>query len=95
MGNMTAAMVFGTLFASLTVATLVPAKPTYARNDHKHHAHAENVKRVVAPCIRPHPYNVRAGNVIIGRDPDPFIRGEILRNDYSGWPTNPFLGPAC
>jgi hypothetical protein len=30
---------------------------------------------------------VVSGNRIIGRDPDPFIRGEILRHYDSGWPT--------
>jgi hypothetical protein len=34
-----------------------------------------------SPSIR-----VISGNRIIGRDPDPFIRGEILRHYDSGWP---------
>jgi hypothetical protein len=29
---------------------------------------------------------VRSGNRVIGRDPDPFIRGEILRHYNSSWP---------
>jgi hypothetical protein len=29
---------------------------------------------------------VVSGNRVIGRDPDPFIRGEILRHYDSGWP---------
>jgi hypothetical protein len=32
------------------------------------------------------PNDVVAGGRIIGRDPDPFIRGEILRRYNSGWP---------
>jgi hypothetical protein len=32
------------------------------------------------------PNEVRAGSRIIGSDPDPFIRGEILRHRNSGWP---------
>jgi hypothetical protein len=36
------------------------------------------------PRVRVHPYDVVAGNSIIGRDPDPFIRGEILRAYHSG-----------
>jgi hypothetical protein len=32
------------------------------------------------------PNDVVSGNRIIGRDPDPFIRGEILRHYDSGWP---------
>jgi hypothetical protein len=39
------------------------------------------------PPPRPiHPNDVVAGGRIIGRDPDPFIRGEILRHYHSGWP---------
>ena len=30
--------------------------------------------------------DVVAGNRIIGHDPDPFIRGEMLRHYHSGWP---------
>jgi hypothetical protein len=29
---------------------------------------------------------VISGNRVIGHDPDPFIRGEILRHYESGWP---------
>jgi len=32
------------------------------------------------------PDDVVTGNRVIGRDPDPFIRGEILRHSDSGWP---------
>jgi hypothetical protein len=32
------------------------------------------------------PNDVVSGDRIIGRDPDPFIRGEILRHYDSGWP---------
>jgi hypothetical protein len=32
------------------------------------------------------PNDVVSGNRIIGRDPDPFIRGELLRHYDSGWP---------
>jgi hypothetical protein len=34
----------------------------------------------------PTPDDVRAGERVIGRDPDPFIRGEILRHWSLGWP---------
>jgi hypothetical protein len=36
------------------------------------------------PVVRVHPHDVVAGNSIIGRDPDPFIRGQILREYHSG-----------
>jgi hypothetical protein len=32
------------------------------------------------------PNDVVTGGRIIGRDPDPFIRGELLRHYNSGWP---------
>jgi hypothetical protein len=37
------------------------------------------------PPVTVHPDDVVSGNRIIGRDPDPFIRGEILRHYDSGW----------
>ena len=36
------------------------------------------------PRVRVHPNDVIAGDRIIGRDPDPFIRGQILREYNSG-----------
>jgi hypothetical protein len=38
------------------------------------------------PRVTAHPHDVITGNSVIGRDPDPFIRGEILRHYNSGWP---------
>ena len=38
------------------------------------------------PRVPVHPHDVVSGNRIIGRDPDPFIRGELLRHYNSGWP---------
>jgi hypothetical protein len=38
------------------------------------------------PLVPVDPNDVISGNRIIGRDPDPFIRGEILRHYDSGWP---------
>jgi hypothetical protein len=38
------------------------------------------------PLVPVQPNDVISGNRIIGRDPDPFIRGEILRHYNSGWP---------
>lgn len=32
------------------------------------------------PVVRVHPHDVISGDRIVGRDPDPFIRGEILRH---------------
>lgn len=38
------------------------------------------------PRVTAHPHDVITGDRVIGRDPDPFIRGEILRHYNSGWP---------
>jgi len=38
------------------------------------------------PRARVQPDDAVSGNRVIGRDPDPFIRGEILRHYNSGWP---------
>jgi hypothetical protein len=38
------------------------------------------------PLVPVDPNDVISGDRIIGRDPDPFIRGEILRHYDSGWP---------
>lgn len=38
------------------------------------------------PVVRVQPTDVISGDRMIGRDPDPFIRGEILRHYDSGWP---------
>lgn len=38
------------------------------------------------PRVTVHPHDVVTGGRVIGRDPDPFVRGEILRHYDSGWP---------
>ena len=38
------------------------------------------------PRVRALPIDVIAGDRIIGRDPDLFIRGEILRHYHNGYP---------
>lgn len=38
------------------------------------------------PRITRDPYDVVFGGKVIGRDPDPWIREEILRHAESGWP---------
>jgi hypothetical protein len=40
----------------------------------------------LGPRVRVQPNDVVSGESIIGRDPDPFIRGELLRHYHSGWP---------
>jgi hypothetical protein len=38
------------------------------------------------PRATAQPNGVVSGNRQVGSDPDPFIRGEILRHSDSGWP---------
>lgn len=38
------------------------------------------------PRVRVQPNDVISGNRIVGRDPDPFIRGKIFRHYNNGWP---------
>jgi hypothetical protein len=38
------------------------------------------------PRVRVQPTDVISAGRIVGRDPDPFIRGEILRHYNNGWP---------
>ena len=58
-----------------------------AASARKHHAAPEaydaqaNPNYGFGPCV-----TVQPGDRVIGRDPDPFIRGEILRHYNSGWP---------
>jgi hypothetical protein len=68
------------LAASVALATLIAAQTAYAQ---RHHAAPEthNAQGVTAP-----PNGVMSGNRQVGSDPDPFIRGEMLRHSDSGWP---------
>jgi len=76
--------------ASLALSMLIGAEAAYAQNAEA--AHAQNYGRALT--YRDVESNARAGghpvtrqpNDVIGRDPDPFIRGEILRHYDSGWP---------
>lgn len=63
-----------------------------AASARKHHAAPEaydaqaNPNYGFGPRVTVHPNDVLSGNRVIGRDPDPFIRGETLRHYNSGWP---------
>ena len=45
----------------------------------------ENPNYVFGPRVRVQPNDVVSGERIVGRDPDPFIRVEILRHYNNGW----------
>jgi hypothetical protein len=80
-----------TLAVSVALATLIAAEAACAQP--KRHRAAPEAYNVQAnpnygfgPRVKVHPNDVVSGNRVIGRDPDPFIRGEILRHYHSGWP---------
>jgi hypothetical protein len=72
------------------LANLVTAEPAYAGQRHQSCQTAYNAQANpnygFGPRVCVHPHDVVAGNSIIGRDPDPFIRGQILRAHHSGYP---------
>ena len=89
------------ILPSLALAMLIAAGPAahaqgYLQETaytHRHHAAPPlaydtqaNPNYGFGPLRRVGPNDVVSGNRIIGRDPDPFIRGELLRHYDSGWP---------
>ena len=78
------------LAAQAAQAQEYPARE--AASARKHHAAPEaydaqaNPNYGFGPRVTVHPNDVLSGNRVIGRDPDAFIRGEILRHYNSGWP---------
>jgi hypothetical protein len=88
------------LATSIALATLIAVEAAYAQEylSHEaayaqnHHAVPEtydtqaNPRLGFGPRVPASPNGVMSGNRRIGNDPDPFIRGEILRHSDSGWP---------
>jgi hypothetical protein len=89
------------ILPSLALAMLIAAGPAahaqgYLQETAYTHRHHEapplaydtqaNPNYGFGPLRRVGPNDVVSGNRIIGRDPDPFIRGELLRHYDSGWP---------
>ena len=81
------------LLASVGLATCITAETAYPQ-DNRNAPQTDSAHRNGAPDVEPvdrrhittHPNDVRSGNRVIGRDPDPFIRGEILRHYNSSRP---------
>jgi hypothetical protein len=81
------------LLISVALATCITAVSAYPQ-DNRNTPQTDSVQRNGPPDVEPldrrhittHPHDVRSGNRVIGRDPDPFIRGEILRHYNSSWP---------
>jgi hypothetical protein len=77
----------------LALATVITAEGAYAAGYAQRNRAAPTAYNAQAnpnygfgPRVRVHPNDVISGDRIIGRDPDPFIRGEILRHYHSGHP---------
>jgi hypothetical protein len=81
---------------SVALSMLIGSEAGYAQNADEAHGHNFNgapAYRDVQPNDRAQghpvikqPNDVVSGNRVIGRDPDPFIRGEMLRHFDSSWP---------
>jgi len=68
------------LLAAAAIAALI-ASPAFARSaPNVHWQHPPQAPDGAASD------DVIAGNKRIGRDPDPWIRNEMLRHFHSGWP---------
>ena len=70
------------------VAALVAVEPAYAGGRHQGCQTAYNTQANpyygFGPRVCVHPHDVVSGDRIVGRDPDPFIRGQLLRAYNSG-----------
>jgi hypothetical protein len=95
--KMVAAKVLGTLAALAMLIAAEPARaqeyPSYqVASARTRYAAPEaydaqgNPRYGFGPRVPLQSNDVVSGNSVIGRDPDPFIRGEILRHYHSGWP---------
>jgi hypothetical protein len=95
--KMAAAKVLGTsaALAMLIVAEAAQAQeyPSYERASARQYRAAPeaydaqgNPRYGFGPRVTVQSNDVVSGHSVIGRDPDPFIRGEILRHYHSGWP---------
>jgi hypothetical protein len=75
------------LAASVVLATLVAIEnanaQAYAQRCELYNAQA-NPNYGFGPCVTIQPGDVVSGNRMIGRDPDPFIRNQLLREYNSG-----------
>ena len=79
------AVLFGLLGMVVALTTLVISQGADAANYNRwNNLPQANPNYGFGPVQRIQPTDVVSGNKIIGRDPDPFIRGQILRGYNSG-----------
>jgi len=78
------------VLAALASSTAEPAHAASRAHRHQSCRTAYNTQANpnygFGPRVCVHPNDVVSGDRIIGRDPDPFIRGQLLRAYNSGWP---------
>jgi hypothetical protein len=87
-------VLFGLLGLSVTLVALIIAQSADAAGRSQRRPPAAptayntqaNPNYGFGPRVRIQPNDVVSGNRVIGRDPDPFIRGELLRHYNNGWP---------
>ena len=76
------------LAASVALATLISAQAASAQTRHQTAPEAYDVQANpnggFGPRVTVHPGDVVSGDRLIGRDPDPFIRDQLLRGYNSG-----------
>jgi hypothetical protein len=85
------AVLFGLLGMVVALTTLVISQGAHAASYNRWNLPPGTAYNTQAtpnygfgPIQRIHPHDVLSGDRIIGRDPDPFIRGQILRAYNSG-----------
>jgi len=73
---------------SLVLSTWIGAEAAYAQTYRgaPTYRDVQSNGRAEGHAVTRQPNDVVSGGRVIGRDPDPFIRGEILRHSDSGWP---------
>ena len=75
------------LAASVALASLVATEAASAQDQPSQEtAYVQRHHSEAPPRVNSQSGDIVTGNRVIGRDPDPFIRGEILRHNDSGWP---------
>jgi hypothetical protein len=75
------------LATSVALATLIVAEAANAQEYlPQESAYAQGHQTTSSPRMTAPSNGVMSGNRQIGRDPDPFIREEMLRHSDSGWP---------
>jgi len=68
------------VFAALIASVALAAPADAASKKHEKTTHHRPSAGHSQPA--PHPHDVYVGNELVGRDPDPFIRSQMMRNPH-------------